>query len=138
MREANDVRDSVLALLNAIANGDIATIDRLFSSQDEALVIGTDPEERWNGHAEIVRVFKSQMEEMGGGFPMSVSTVEAHAEGSVGWAAARPVAQLPDGTQLPIRITGVLHREDGDWKVVQWHVSVGAANEDTLGRELTI
>jgi hypothetical protein len=39
---------------------------------------------------------------------------------------------------MPSRLTLVCQQEDGAWKVVQWHVSVGVANEELLGRELTV
>ena len=36
-----------------------------------------------------------------------------------------------------VRFTGVLRLEDGIWRVVHSHLSVGATNEETLGYEMT-
>ena len=35
-------------------------------------------------------------------------------------------------------LTTVWHQEADDWKLVQWHVSVGVANEEAVSRELTV
>jgi hypothetical protein len=48
--------------------------------------------------------------------------------------ACRAELRLPDGGELPFRITCVLHREEGEWKFVQSHASIGVANEQTVGR----
>jgi hypothetical protein len=75
---------------------------------------------------------------MGGAFPVTAGDPQAYQEGSVGWVADRARVGLLDGQTIPFRLTMVCHREDGDWKVVQWHISVGVANEEVVGKELTI
>jgi hypothetical protein len=37
---------------------------------------------------------------------------------------------------MPFRVTAVLHKENGEWKMVQGHVSFGVPNEEALGQEL--
>ena len=37
-----------------------------------------------------------------------------------------------DGKRAPVRITAVLHQEDGDWKAVQTHASIGVPNDRML------
>jgi len=37
-----------------------------------------------------------------------------------------------DGRRVPVRLTAVLHQEDGDWKAVQSHASIGVPNEQML------
>lgn len=41
------------------------------------------------------------------------------------------------GTQLPLRITGVLERENGTWRFAQWHASIGVTNEESFGDGIT-
>jgi hypothetical protein len=43
---------------------------------------------------------------------------------------------MPDGSEVPFRITAVFHHEGGTWKLVQEHASVAMSNEDALGVEL--
>ena len=45
--------------------------------------------------------------------------------------------RLPDGTDIPLRLTMVFHQENSDWKIVQWHISTGVSNEDAVGKALT-
>jgi hypothetical protein len=37
-----------------------------------------------------------------------------------------------------IRITAALARRSDGWKIVRFHASVGAANEEIVGQELTV
>ena len=38
-----------------------------------------------------------------------------------------------DGAERPVRMTGVLVREDGQWKVVQSHDPIGVPDAGILG-----
>jgi hypothetical protein len=37
------------------------------------------------------------------------------------------------GGERPVRMTGVFVREDGQWKMVQSHASIGVPNGDIFG-----
>ena len=58
---------------------------------------------------------------------------EAFREGTVGWGVARPTLTLPAGKAISPRWSAVFHQEDGEWKLVQLHASVGVPNEALLG-----
>lgn len=136
MKESKEVGDALLSFVQAMSKGDAASLERVISKQEGLLLIGTDPNEWWSsGHADAVRVFKAQLSEMGP-FTFKTTDPKGYAEGSVGWAADRFNVTL-GGNELPIRISAVFHQEDGGWKVVQWHGSVGVSNEEELGKELT-
>jgi hypothetical protein len=53
-------------------------------------------------------------------------------EGTVGFAVDQPRFVMPDGSFLPTRLTGVLHEEAGEWKVVHLHFSVGVPDEQAI------
>jgi hypothetical protein len=55
-------------------------------------------------------------------------------EGTVGLVIYEPTFVMPDGSYLPTRLTGVLHREGEAWKVVHLHFSVGVPDEDAMRR----
>ena len=65
---------------------------------------------------------------------IAVSRMEAYCEGAVGWVADVVVMKRPGGNEVPMRHTFVLHKEDGEWKVVHAHYSFGLA-EANLGPE---
>ena len=53
------------------------------------------------------------------------------------WRGGRLV-KLPDGTAISMRSTLVFHRENGEWKLVQQHNSVGIPNEEVVGKALPV
>jgi hypothetical protein len=72
-----------------------------------------------------------------GGVKLVDEDTKAYSEGTVGWASSRTIMRMPDGLEIPFRMTGVLHQEDGSWKFLQWHASIGVSNEEAIGRKLT-
>jgi hypothetical protein len=62
--------------------------------------------------------------------------VLAHQQGSVGWLADRPTFTFADGSAFRVRFTAVARLEQGVWKLVQSHTSVGVPNEDLVGTPL--
>ena len=129
--------ESVRAIVEALETGlDADTWIGRLGSGAGVLAIGSDSAEWWEGRDRIADIWRTQLEEMAG-MKIRPTAPTGFEEGSVGWFADRPVMVLPDGTELGGRITGVVHREDDDWKIVQLHFSVGAANEDVIGTELT-
>jgi hypothetical protein len=53
-------------------------------------------------------------------------------------AAVKADVVFPGGPAAVLRVTAILARRSGGWKIVQCHASVGAANEEMAGKELTI
>jgi ketosteroid isomerase-like protein len=128
------VRESYAIMLA----GDTSALDATLSQGDATLMIGTDPNEWWEGRDAILAAFQGQTEAMGGGITLLGGDPRAYVEGDVGWVADRPSYRLPDGTEFSARVTGVLRKENGSWRWVQGHSSIGVANEDAFGKELPI
>ena len=137
MDKSSSVREATLRLYQCMSSGDARGMERLFSHQLGVMGIGTDPNEWWAGHETVVRMFATQMQEMGGKMVVEAGDLAALAEGTVGWVADRPMFRTPDGAAMPCRITAVFRQEDGDWKIVQMHASVGVSNVEVVGKELT-
>jgi len=114
MEQSIELRDLVLRLYEAQSSGDIPLIENLLSQKDEVLVIGSDPNEWWSGYKTIISVFKSQLGEMSGVEVVDVDT-KAYSEGTVGWVAGQMIMRMPDGLEIPFRVTGVFHQEDGSF-----------------------
>jgi hypothetical protein len=131
MQRSEELRDLVLASWEAYSGGDTSFIDRYTSTQEGVRLVGSDPEEWFEGER-VAEVLKEEMEE--GGVTVSPGgEVDAFVEGDVGWVSGRPVWVLEDGTRIPTRTTAVFHREEGEWKMVQLHTSVGVPNEELTG-----
>jgi hypothetical protein len=137
MEPSPALRNLMSSLYHAMTTGDDSFVTT-FSRQPGVLCIGTDPAEWWSDFPTLERVMSAQLREMGaGGVRVVAGNPEAYQEGNVGWAADQPTLHMPDGTKMPTRLTMVAHREDGAWKIVQAHLSVGARNEEVLGQTLT-
>jgi hypothetical protein len=105
------------------------------SERAEVVVIGSDPDEWWDG-AGYNRAMRAQADAMGGSIPIYLTDMQAYREGSVGWIVGRPVFRFGEGQEAESRLTAVVHDEGGRWKIVHLHLSVGVPNEDVLGQEL--
>jgi ketosteroid isomerase-like protein len=138
MERSTELEEFVRDSYAIMARGDVEAFDAAMSRSEGTLVIGTDPDEWWVGSPAIRAAFEGQTEAMGGGFPLVAGDIRAYVDGDVGWFADRPSFALPDGTELVIRLTGVLRREDGGWNWVQVHTSIGVANESAFGQELPV
>jgi hypothetical protein len=137
MQEMPELKSVMAGFYKALSSGDAAFMDQLICDHAGVLGIGTDPDEWWDGHATLLDKVKIQMGEMGA-FTITGSDPRAYGEGTVGWVADRPRFRMDDGTESSIRFTAAFHRERDEWKLVQFHVSVGVPNEELIGKELTV
>jgi hypothetical protein len=128
MERSAELRDLMMRFYEALASGDASFIDRHFSEADGARGLGTDPGEWWQGR-EVAGAWKEQLEAMGGRMPLVAGDPEAYVEGTVGWAADRPMLEVQGGA-IPVRLTAVFHKAEGEWNLVQVHGSLGVPNEE--------
>ena len=133
MEPAPELRDPILRLYDAFSRGDADVAERLTSRLAGLVFIGTDPDEWLEDIPSVRRLLQAQA---GAGITVVPGDVRAYREGSIGWAADRGVFRLPDGSEVPFRLTAVFRQEDGDWKLVQAHASVGVPNEEAIGTDL--
>ena len=136
MEQSTELKELYLRICEALSSSDYSFFESCFSQKDGVLAIGTDPTEWWTGYAAITRVFKAQLKEAGG-FQIVPGAPQAYSDGSIGWIAGQPILKLPDGTEMPVRLTAVFQKEQSGWKIVQWHFSAGISNEDLIGETLT-
>jgi ketosteroid isomerase-like protein len=121
------LRDTV----DAMVRSDFDEIGRRTSRDACVLSIGSDASEWAEGYDEIMRLFRDSTPEGEIGAGVGLDDVKAFREGSVGWAAAHGYFEM-QGKRVPVRLTAVVHQEDGGWKAVQSHASIGVPNEQML------
>ena len=131
MERSEELRDLIRTTFDAYSRGDASFIDRHTSSQEGVRLIGSDPNEWFEGER-AAEVLKQELQE-GGVRVSSIGEVDAFVEGTVGWVSCRPVWTSDDGREIPTRWSAVFHQEDGEWKMVQAHTSVGVPNEELFG-----
>ena len=129
MERSDALKEVYSNFCRVLAGGDMAGLGQMLSRQDGLIVLGTDPQERWEGYETVMHVFAIQAEELGGGLPLAPGDPQAFVEGTVGWVEDQVRFNMPDGQEFGGRMTAVFHQEDGAWKVVQIHLSFGVPNE---------
>jgi hypothetical protein len=134
MDRSGEVEALVLACYEAWGTGDVAAFESLLANDETVLLVGTDPNEWWSGRNAIIEALRALLPEVA-----DMEFVPGHPQafeyGDVAWYADRAAWRLPDGTEVPFRMTGVVIREAAAWKMLQTHLSIGIANEDVIGRE---
>ena len=131
MTPSEEIKNAVLHLYESMSTGNLSAIERMFSRQRGVLAIGSDPNECWTDYDTINQVFSAQFQG-GSGKPIIAKDLHAFAEGTVGWASERRTSRLPNGNESAIRETFVFHQEEGEWKIVQLHVSFGRPNAEVF------
>ncbi len=135
MEQSSELKDLMLRFYEAVSRVDVAFMERFISNQGDVLMIGTDPNEWWTDTATIIKALKAQAQAGIQGVP---GDLKAYREGSVGWVADYGKFVLPDSKEAPFRFTCVFHQEDGEWKLIQGHASIGVPNTDALGTDLNV
>jgi ketosteroid isomerase-like protein len=130
MQRSPEIEDLVRAWFAAASAGDPAIIDERVPSDSAVRLIGSDPAEWLSGGEEVRTFLRGEVQGAGGAVRFAVADVEAHEEGTVGWAAARITITKPDGGTVSPRWTSVLRRHDDRWTFVQTHASIAVSNLD--------
>jgi ketosteroid isomerase-like protein len=129
--QLNDLADVVRRYYDAFATGDVDAVEQMSSDDERAIAIGTDPDEWWQGGREIKAQLRNQLTQ--GQLTVKPGHPRIAQAGDVGWFADRPAFVMPDGQEIPCRLTGVLRLEGGEWKVIQSHASIGVPNAQAFG-----
>lgn len=130
MEPSVELRELTNQLARAVGTGDVAFLERHVSRQPGVAFLGTDPDEWWTDLASLQRALQDQH---AAGVDAIPGNPLAYAEGDWGWAVDRAVRFRVGEREQPFRISMVDRREDGVWKIVHFHSSIGVSNEAALG-----
>lgn len=136
MQASPELREIINGWFTSVASGNSSWADRHISRGAGVRLIGTDPSE-WLAGAEVAAFLKEEVKAMAGSVQVTLGETEAYTEGSVGWGVARPTLTMPGGMEIHPRWGAVFHREEGEWKLVQLHASIGLSNAEIFGMEMT-
>jgi len=136
VQESAELRAVIAAWFDRVSYGDLLWVDRHVSRETGVRFVGTNPGEEIKGE-EGAAFLEEEVMAMAGAVEVHLGHVEAYQEGSVGWELARPTITLANGHRISPRWSAVFHWEDGQWKLVQLHASVGIPNQELLGMEIT-
>lgn len=130
MERSPELEQLVVAWFAGASRGDASLVDAHVSHGDGTRLIGSDPGEVFSGGRAVAEFLRGEIQSAGGNAAFSPANVEAFQEGTVGWATTNVTITMPDGKHVSPRWSAVFHMEDGVWRFVQTHASIGVANED--------
>lgn len=132
MRQSAEVRDTLLRFYEVFSAADLEGLAQIIAREEEGvMVIGTAPGDWTEGRGQWIAAREALMHAMEGVRLEAGEEPYCYEEGSMGWVVDQPKAVLPEGT-ISTRLTGVMHQEDGQWKVVHVHLSVGVPDEEVV------
>jgi ketosteroid isomerase-like protein len=136
MSAIDDTRELLARLYESFGSGDAAFWAENLA--DDAVGIGSDAEEWWEGRELIARIGAEQVAEMSAaGMSVRPGDVKIFSSGGVVWALDRPTVALSDGTEVAMRFTLITTEQNGHPAIQHFHLSAGASNEEVLGEQLT-
>ena len=104
MQACAELKNLVLQNYEKEASGKILEVLRSYSHQEGVTVIGTDPNEWFEGYDAILH-FYAPVD--GRNLEVKVEVLKAYCEGNVGWTMDQVKVKLSNGKELPIRHTRI-------------------------------
>jgi hypothetical protein len=102
-----------------LSENDVASFDELVSQEPDTLIIGSAPGEWLTDRDSLRFPFEVQ------GTRLETKHPIGYEEGPLGWAVDQTSFHFPDGSVMQTRLTAIMRKEHGRWKVVHLHHSVG-------------
>jgi len=127
--------NSVLNLLcESFDTENMDLFSKLIAHDPDIIVFGTDAAERFVGYEPFAESVKKQFESFEEAkYTSRERVIKVHKSGEVAWASMLvDVRGKTQGQPFAVegwRITGVFEKRDGNWVVVQWHVSAPVSGQ---------
>jgi len=134
MERSPELEDLTRKLYDAVSSADAGFFERYLSQSESCVVIGTALNEWWKDYDTALDPIRKQMASVGDAVELVAGDVRAYRQGDVGWVADQPTLKLGSVAAL-CRHTSVFVREQGEWRIVQHHFSIGVSNHDVFGSE---
>ena len=122
-----DAHQTVKAYFDALITGNTDQLIKMMSLAEHYVKIGTEPDEHIEG-GENARGYFQNIVANAADITIEYEHLDVQERGDVAWFYTRQIWRLKwmgSPEELAVRLTGVLEKEDGTWKFVQIHASVG-------------
>jgi ketosteroid isomerase-like protein len=126
-----NAHNTVKTYFDALVAGDAPGLIEMMSSADYYVKIGTQVGESVEGNENAIEYYKHHVASTTD-FTITFEHLDIQERESVAWFYTRQVWCLKwKGAfeKLSMRMTGVLEKENGNWRFVQIHASVGFPSE---------
>ena len=128
MQPCDEIKNLIMQLYASETSGGLVNLARqLYSSQEGVILIGSDPQDRYEDYQSIIHFYAVASAAV---LDIKLAEINAYCENAVGWVVDRVIAKLPNGIEVPVRHTYIFHQENDAWKIVHAHISVGIADNE--------
>jgi hypothetical protein len=120
-------RQAIESYFEALTKGDADRLIGLISTADLFVKIGTDENEIVCGGSNATEYYRHHVASTSD-FSIEVDRLDVQERESIAWFFTEQTWHLKwqgNAETLGMRLTGVLEREETDWKFVQIHASIG-------------
>jgi hypothetical protein len=128
MQRSPELEELAREMIDAMQASDVPRIEQTLARVDGAVMIGTEAAEYTRDMDEMMKIMRESTPDQGYHITVSLDEVRGYQEGDVGWIDGTGKFER-DGQSVDVRMTGVAHREAGQWRFLQTHASIGVPNE---------
>lgn len=128
MQRSPEIEQLMRDLVTAIDRGDAASAVGKLSAEPGAVLIGTSPDEYTRTRETMQHLLEDSTPQGSAQIHVGLDEVCGYEEGDVAWADSTGTFRHDDEA-VDVRFTGVFRREQGGWRCVQAHSSIGVPNE---------
>jgi SnoaL-like domain len=128
MQRSPELEKRAREMIDAMQASDFPAMERALSRTDGSVLIGSDPGEYTRDIDEMLQIMRDSTPDQGYHITVTLDDLRGYQEGDVGWIDGIGRFER-DGRTVAVRMTGVAHREDGEWRFVQTHASIGVPDE---------
>ena len=128
-RNPADAFHTVTEYFDALMSGDVECLAGMMSAADFYVKIGTDADEVVEGGKNALAYYRHHAESAED-FSITYQSLDVQERDCVAWFYTLQYWRLKwrgAREELAMRMTGVLEKEDGRWRFVQIHASVGSS-----------
>ena len=130
----SQVKAVVDLYMEAFKRGDSALFASLMAEDREMITFGTDAAERWVGKRNLIASFEKQASAFEvERIDISDQVIRLSESKTTAWFSEIADWYIRTGSDTDtiqgIRITGVLEKRSGEWKIVQFHTSAPVAGQ---------
>ena len=129
-----EVQAVVDRYMEAFERGDSALFASLMADDETMITFGTDAAERWVGKRNLLASFEKQISAFDvERIDISDQVIRLSHSETTAWFSEIADWYVQVGGKIDtiqgIRITGVLEKQEGEWKIVQFHTSAPVAGQ---------
>ena len=132
--EKENIQSVLEEFIRAWETKNMEKISKIWAHDDDMINFGTDAAERWVGWESLKEKYRQMFESFEKiDFTISNQSIKVSESGTVAWYSENMDGDfVVKGEQVGVkglRITGVLEKRNGNWVIVQRHVSLPEAGQ---------